>query len=282
MNELKVRQEGFNLTPQNLDEAMKYAKLIADSDLAPKDYKGKPGNVIVAMQMGYELGLKPMQAIQNIAVINGRPSIWGDALLAIIMSHHDFEHVKEWQEGETAHCSIKRKNQELKTKSFSIADAKKAGLWGKQGPWSQYPDRMLQMRARGFCCRDAFPDALKGIHMAEEARDIPREIEAHEVKETHAQTANKQLGLDSDPPFNFEAAFSYCETLDQLKVEFSGFKKKYKDPQNLAAMLKAKDLRKSQLEAIEVKVEVEQTNDEWIADFNGEVNPPEKEDKELK
>src|ERR1700675_2806847 len=65
-------------TPVNLTEAVALAKLIASSELAPKDYKGKPGNCLIAMQLGAELGVAPMQAIQNIAVINGRPSVWGD------------------------------------------------------------------------------------------------------------------------------------------------------------------------------------------------------------
>ncbi len=54
---------------------------------------------------------------------------------------------------------------------ISKEDAKKAGLWGKAGPWSQYPKRMLQMRARSFALRDKFADALSGLIMAEEAQD---------------------------------------------------------------------------------------------------------------
>jgi hypothetical protein len=56
---------------------------------------------------------------------------------------------------------------------FSVTDAKKAQLWGKGGPWSQYARRMLQMRARGFALRDAFPDVLRGLITAEEAQDYP-------------------------------------------------------------------------------------------------------------
>jgi hypothetical protein len=80
--ELKVEGQSTKLTrlaaftPTNLSEAMALAKMIAQSDLAPKDYKGKPGNVLIAMQFGAELGVAPMQSVQNIAVINGRPSLW--------------------------------------------------------------------------------------------------------------------------------------------------------------------------------------------------------------
>jgi hypothetical protein len=72
-----------------------------------------------------------------------------------------------------ATCTAIRVGAEPVVRSFSVEDAKKAGLWGKAGPWQQYPKRMLQMRARGFAVRDAFPDVLRGLITAEEAADIP-------------------------------------------------------------------------------------------------------------
>jgi len=79
-------------------------------------------------------------------------------------------------EGEqmVATCTAKRRGYAKATVArFSVADAKKANLWGKTGPWTQYPKRMLQLRARGFALRDAFPDVLKGLVTAEEAQDYP-------------------------------------------------------------------------------------------------------------
>lgn len=150
---------------------MEFAKLVANSDLVPKDYKGKPGNVLIAVQMGAELGLSPMQAVQNIAVINGRPSLWGDALLAVVQSHPECQDVIETSTATEASCRILRRGHEPTVRKFSIDDAKLAGLWGKQGPWTNYPKRMLQMRARAFACRDAFADALRGMQSAEEVGD---------------------------------------------------------------------------------------------------------------
>src|SRR4030067_949010 len=82
----KMMPAVFSLVPQNLREAMELSKLIADSDLAPKDYRGKPGNVLIAVQMGQEVGLSPMTAIQSIAVINGKPSLYGDVGKAILLN----------------------------------------------------------------------------------------------------------------------------------------------------------------------------------------------------
>ena len=167
----------FSLAPRTFDEAVRFSKMLADSDLAPKDFKGRPANVLIAIQMGAEVGLAPMAAIQNIAVINGRPSLWGDAALAVVQAHRDFESIKEYSEGQgenkIAICEIKRKGHDLHAIRFGISDAKKAGLWGKAGPWTQYPDRMLQMRARGFAIRDKFADALRGLNIGEESMDLP-------------------------------------------------------------------------------------------------------------
>jgi hypothetical protein len=178
MNALTARL-GAALAPSTYQEARDFAQMIANSDMVPKDYKGRPGNVMVAMQWGAEIGLGPLQAMQNIAVINGRPSIWGDAALALVRGHPACVAVREGVEGEgdARHgwCEVTRKGDQPQRRSFSIGDAKKAGLWGKAGPWQQYPDRMLQLRARGFAIRDVFPDALRGVITAEEAQDMPPE-----------------------------------------------------------------------------------------------------------
>ena len=71
-------------------------------------------------------------------------------------------------------------------RTFSIAEARKARLLGKSGPWQDYRGRMLQMRARGFALRDGFADVLKGLNIREEVEDIPKE------KESHLPTHNSQ------------------------------------------------------------------------------------------
>jgi hypothetical protein len=166
------------LALQTMADAMKFGEMVANSDFAPKDFRGKPASCVLAIQAGAEIGLSPMQALQSIAVVNGRPSIFGDAALAVVKASHVCEFVTETLEGDgeqmVATCTAKRRGYPTPTVvRFSVADAKKASLWGKSGPWTQYPKRMLQMRARGFALRDAFPDALRGMVTAEEAQDYP-------------------------------------------------------------------------------------------------------------
>jgi hypothetical protein len=161
-----------------MGEAMEFSKLISQSNMVPTAYKGKPADVLVAVQWGAELGLAPLQALQNIACINGKPSVYGDAALALVRGSMVCDDVEEYIEGEgeqmVATCIAKRRNCKPVVAKFSVFDAKAAGLWKKSGPWTQYPRRMLQMRARGFALRDAFPDVLKGLITAEEAQDYPR------------------------------------------------------------------------------------------------------------
>jgi hypothetical protein len=164
------------LVPQSLDDAFRLAKALAQSgDMVPKHFQGKPEATMAAIVRGMEIGLAPMQALANIAVINGRASIWGDALPALLQraGHHLDCELQGEGDHMVAVATLTRGDTGLViTRSFSVADAKKAGLWGKQGPWQSYPKRMLEMRARSFAARDGAADALMGLQVAEEMQDV--------------------------------------------------------------------------------------------------------------
>lgn len=174
MTQVATQTKSFDLSPQTFEQALTFSGYLAESDLVPKDFKGKPGNCLIAMQWGAELGLKPLQALQNLAIINGRPALWGDAVIAIVRGSPLCEYVIETDDGHTATCKVKRKGEPEQIRTFGMEDAQKAGLAGKQGPWAQYPKRMRQMRARAFALRDVFPDILRGMPVAEEVMDIDR------------------------------------------------------------------------------------------------------------
>lgn len=185
---LPTSRGGFALTPQTLDEAMQFAGMMAKSSIVPKDYQGNPGNILVAVQWGAEIGLAPLQAMQSIAVINGRPSIWGDAMLALVRGSGLLEYIRETPTDAGCTCTLKRRGEAFEVeRSFSVEDAKKAGLWGKAGPWQQHPKRMMQMRARAFALRDVFADVLRGVHVAEESQDMPAEKHMGAADEVKAE-----------------------------------------------------------------------------------------------
>ena len=200
---------GWSLAPRSLSEAKHYAKMIAGSDMVPQAYRNKPANVLVAVQMGAEVGLKPLQALQHIAVINGKPSLYGDGLIALCLQHPDCEDIRETFDAatNTASCQVKRRGHQWYETTFSEADAKSAGLWGKSGPWKQYPKRMLALRARGFALRNKFADALAGMGVAEELSDIP----VHEAR----------IETPAPPPQSRTAALSARLQSNELSTEVS-------------------------------------------------------------
>jgi hypothetical protein len=222
-------QRASGLALQSFDDAFRFAKMVAASEFAPKDFKGKPESCLLAIQHGSEVGLSPMQSLQSIAVINGRPTIWGDAALALVQACSVCEYVREYLEGEgdnlTAVCEAKRQGYPAPTTvRFSVADAKKASLWGKTGPWTQYPSRMLQLRARGFALRNAFADALRGLVTAEEAQDYPTQPEpvvvrpkfTDEPKATVVKLKADQPTTASDALGNARLAVSKADSITAL------------------------------------------------------------------
>lgn len=166
------------IVPDNFESAYRLAGVIKAAGMAPKSLTSQE-QVTVAILHGMEVGLTPMAALQSIAVVNGMPTIWGDGMLGLVQASGLMEEIIESVERDKdgsplyAVCRVKRVGRaEWTEQSFSRAEAQKAGLWSKQGPWTQYPRRMLQMRARAWALRDAFPDVLRGLHSAEEATDM--------------------------------------------------------------------------------------------------------------
>ena len=163
------------LVPQNLDEAFRLAQALARSgDMVPKHYQGQPEAAMAAIIRGMEVGLAPMQALASIAVINGRPTLWGDAMGALVQRAGHTIDVDYEGAGDnlTAVATLTRGDTGKKiVRRFSMADAKRAGLAGKPGPWQQYPQRMIAHRARSWAVRDGAADALMGLQVAEEVSD---------------------------------------------------------------------------------------------------------------
>lgn len=181
MPSLASGQKVSAIVPTNYNEMAAMAQTIFSSGLAPRGYD-TPQKVAVAIMMGAELGFPPMMAISKIAIVNGRPAPYGDAIVAVVRRSGLCEFIDERIEGEgdnrVAICETKRKTDSRPViRKFSVADAKKAKLWGKAGPWQDYPERMMAMRARGFALRDAYGDLLSATYDAEEAADIPAEPE---------------------------------------------------------------------------------------------------------
>lgn len=199
---VKADKDGL-LVGTNIDEQWRLAKAYHASGMLPKQFNS-PEKILIGMQFAYELGLKPLTAMRQIAVINGTPSMYGDLPLAVCRGSGKLEVFREYfidvkgkriseangnvlAEVFGAVCETKRKDfAEPVVTMFTVHDAQKAGLWGKN-VWAVYPKRMLQMRARSQNLKDNFSDMINGLAIAEYDFNVTgQEIEAGVV---HAPTA---------------------------------------------------------------------------------------------
>lgn len=189
--------------PQTFSQLHEFVKTIADAGMCPKNHCGADGkpnlaSMKAAIIFGDTLGVGPLASLRNVSVINGMPCVWGDLALSLVKVHPQFVDVIEEEIEGGWRCTVKRRGKKDVVRSFTVAEAKKAGLWEAQNvsdnrrkysPWVKYPSRMLQMRARGFALRDQFPDAFSGVGITEEYIDI--EVEQPLIEEKPEEKLKK-------------------------------------------------------------------------------------------
>lgn len=210
---IEVR-EARGITITGLPDLYAFAQLYAKSGMAPKGMS--PEAIAISIQTGMELGLSPAQSVQSIAVINGRPSVYGPTAQALIeasglLADFDFyfeesgqraDHPTKFDDSTAAVCTTLRKGRKRPyTTRFSVADAKRAGLWGKPGPWTQYPQRMLKWRCTSHNFADNFGDVLKGL----DAGDVPSDG-ATEINVVVQRAAARRQEPRQEQPANPERA----------------------------------------------------------------------------
>lgn len=191
------------IVPQSFEEAWRIAGALSKSGMCPKGMDTQE-QALVAIMAGAEIGLAPFQAVQSFAVINNRPALWGDGMLAVVRRYG--VKVEERFEGEDAAivavCKVTRNDTgEVIERRFTMAEAKKAGLTGKQGPWTNYPTRMLQMRARSWALRDGCADMLRGLKMVEEVQDYTEVERSEPIANEYDQRPQEEIEADAPGMF---------------------------------------------------------------------------------
>lgn len=236
--ELVVGDRVAPIIPRTVEEVARVANAVILANMAPDSYEGRTpeetrSKIMIGIMKGAEVGLAPVTALSTIMIVNKRACIWGDGAVALVQRSGELEYIKEWFEGTegqddwTAHCEMKRKGQdEVYKRSFSVADAKRAKLWGnpKKAPWMMYPQRMMQMRARSWCIRDGFADCLAGLSIREEIEDIPAPVEidkgfledAPQIEAETVEPEAKEIESGAPPPW---AAFTDSAVLAMKKAE---------------------------------------------------------------
>ena len=182
---MTVDEAGMFVT-RNSVELYRVAKMLLATGAAPRSYS-EPEQVVVAIQALKAMGLNPYVSLRQTGMINGSFTIWGDLPLALVRAGGELEWVDEFfftlQEGRYlrqcfdngncheepygAVCRVKRTGHPVHESVFTVEQAMKANLWGKTGPWKQYPDRMLRYRARSGALKDVFSDGLQGVAIKE-------------------------------------------------------------------------------------------------------------------
>jgi hypothetical protein len=175
---IPVGPKGVEL--RDVDAMFRFAKCYMQSGLAPSSFRNEQQLVIVWAKAA-ELGLSPLQAVEGMSVINNRVGIMGDLALAMVEASGELEQkrVEYSGEGDSLQCKVtlQRRSREAQSYSFSVKEAKAAGIYERSFTWKGYPRRMCYYRALGFALRDEFADVLKGIKTVEELMDYPAQEE---------------------------------------------------------------------------------------------------------
>jgi hypothetical protein len=163
------RGRARSLEPTSYSEAVAFADQIAGTSFVPAHFRGKPAEILAAMQYGAELGLGPLQSLNGLAVINGKVSMLNATMRALVEASGLMEKcsVNFVKDPPLATVVVRRVGREDATFSFGFDDARSAGL-ADRPMYQKYPERMYMARAMSFALRDEFADVLGGIMGAEE------------------------------------------------------------------------------------------------------------------
>lgn len=166
---------------QQFENAQRIGKALASSALVPKEYQGQAGlaNTLVAMEIAHRMGLSPLQVMQNLHIIHGRPSWSSQFIIAMINGCGRFTPLDYKMNGEGdglscfAYATELATGKELKGPTVTMAMAKKEGWATKTGSkWQTMPDLMIRYRAAAFWGRLYVPEFLVGMKTQDEVIDI--------------------------------------------------------------------------------------------------------------
>lgn len=175
-----VSDDGLDLLmkqAQAMDAAYKVGSALANTQMVPQTFRGKPDDATAAILYGAELGLKPTQALQQVFVVHGQPAIYARTMVGLLKAKgYTFETVESTDESVTVRGTSPR--GEVEQSTWTIARADKAG-YTKNGKYKSDPQAMLYAKAASEVSRKLAPDVLLGIrYMAEDLELEPRPVKA--------------------------------------------------------------------------------------------------------
>lgn len=196
--------------------AQRMAKALSESELVPTQYKGKIANCLIALEVAQRCQASPLMVMQNLHLIQGRPSWSSTYIIAAINSCGRFEPIrfKVTGDGDQKSCIAWTKDkygETLEGPPVSIAMAKAEGWFQKNGSkWQTMPELMLRYRAAAFFGRLYASEILMGMRSEEEEREIVVDgstvsVTTETPKENSVAALNKKIKQQKEKPIEVEA-----------------------------------------------------------------------------
>ena len=167
MTELARRTNQQVVPHMSMNDKMQYAQALAQASLLPKQYQRNPGNVLLAVELGESLGIPPIQAINTVHVIEGKPSASSGLISALVRRAGHTLRVKGDDQSATAEIVRSDDPDFTYSVTWDMGRARNAGVTGKDN-WKKYPAAMLKARAITEVARDACQEALMGVQYTPE------------------------------------------------------------------------------------------------------------------
>lgn len=182
-------------TPRNVQDALALGQIVHKSRLYPVQ---SPEAATMMIMMAVELEISPLQALRGMHLIEGKPSLSADMMLALCKRKTEiceyFRLVKSTMTEAT--YTTKRRGEETPTTlSWTIEQARQAGLAGR-GTWQKHPDAMLRARCIAALARAVYPDLLLGVYEEDEGREIQERQAKAPVAEILPPAPNLMEGTD--------------------------------------------------------------------------------------
>ncbi len=195
--------------PRTLVEAHQLASALYKSGLLPSEIKSAEAAFAI-LAKGHELGLKPMQSFDLICVIKGKPSLSAAGMRALCLARPDvceyFRNV-ETTATKAAFETKRRGDPQPVELTFTIEEAKRAGLVRPDSNWSKWPERMLEARASSALARLVYPDLVGGVYTPEEIQEFAPEVINGEVIDDEPRPEPEPEGPPSD------LFMAYCDQI---------------------------------------------------------------------
>lgn len=187
-----------------MTDRIEHAKIVAQSSLIPAEYRGKPADIVWAMDIGDALGVPYTQVMQSMVVARGKMTMSADLMGAVVRRAGHKLRLRENGDSVTV-TLIRADDSDYEfTVTWDKAKAQAAGLWGSRGPWQQYPRQMLRARAITEVCRQGASDALAGTTYT------PEELESATTQNTPQKPARQQHEDHTQRDMTRTILMDYC------------------------------------------------------------------------